>query len=235
MTKRYWTGGPAKIRLCHPESISKADSKAAVRMLDDFRAQCQGIWFAFDGLINGRPLALQKWQQKKVGKHNRLTVGTQLPNQERSIGRSTFAQITFGELLEATADGGEFEQLNTQALLVFIDTLWEESTRHKIAALLNVDKRDVKCDLFADLRLVRNLTVHKSEQAKRDHLKKATLLPEIWKINPDAPVITASVAQALMEQLNAMHVHVGEVRSKLGRPGDDAKILPASSPPAMIT
>ena len=212
MTKLYWTGGPARIKLYHPESISEADSKAAVRVLDDFRAQSQRIWFAFDGLINGRPLALQKWQQRKAGEHNRLTVGTQLPNREQSIGRSTFAQITFGELLEAMADGGEFEQLNTQALLVFIDTLWEESTRYEIAALLNVNKKNVKCDLFADLRLIRNLIVHKSEKAKRDYLKKARLLPEIWEINPDDPVITASMVQALMEQLNAMHVHVGEAR-----------------------
>ena len=91
-------------------------------------------------------------------------------------------------------------------------TLWEESTRYEIAALLNVNKKDVKCDLFADLRLIRNLIVHKSEKAKRDYLKKARLLPEIWEINPDDPVITASMVQALMEQLNAMHVHVGEAR-----------------------
>ena len=82
MTKLYWTGGPAKIKLYHPESISEADSKAAVGVLDDFRAQFHRMWFAFNGLINGRGLALQKWQEMNLGEHNSLSVGTQFPNHE---------------------------------------------------------------------------------------------------------------------------------------------------------
>ena len=33
MTKLYWTGCPAQIRLFHAESIPEVDSKAAVRIL----------------------------------------------------------------------------------------------------------------------------------------------------------------------------------------------------------
>ncbi len=109
------------------------------------------------------------------------------------------------------ADGGEFEQLNTLALLVFIDTLWEESTRRKVADLLRVKNRDVKCDLFADLHRLRNLVIHRSEKARQEYLEKATLLTEIWTIDPDDVVITASMVQALMEQINAMRVHIGDV------------------------
>ena len=50
-------------------------------------------------------------------------MGTQFPEQEQSVGKSTFAQITFGELLDSMAEGGEFEQLNAKASLVFIDAL----------------------------------------------------------------------------------------------------------------
>ena len=212
MEKLYWTDGPAQIRLYHTPSISKADSMAAVRILDDFRAQCQRLWFAFDGMINGRSLSLQQLRQLKVSKkHNRLSVGTQFPEQEQSIGRSTFAEIPFGELLEAMADGGEFEQLNTKALLVFIDVLWEETTRDRIADVLHVAKQDIKCDLLGDLHRLRNLIIHQSEKAKQDYVRKTKLLPRIWTIDPDDVIITASMLQALMEQLNAMHVHVGEV------------------------
>ncbi|MCY3759979.1 MAG: hypothetical protein OXH50_01905 [Gemmatimonadetes bacterium] len=148
MAKLYWTDGPAQIRLYHTPTISKADSMAAVRILDDFRGQCQLLWFAFDGMINGRSLSLQQLRQLKVSKHNKLSVGTQFPEQEQSIGRSTFAEISFVELLDAMADGGEFEQLNTKALLVFIDVLWEETTRDRVADCNVPQKLDswLRCD-----------------------------------------------------------------------------------------
>ena len=108
-------------------------------------------------------------------------------------------------------DGGEFEQLNAKALLVFIDVLWEESTRDRIANVLYVAKKDVKCDLMADLHRLRNLIVHQSDKAKQDYVQKATFLPQIWTIAPDEVIITASMLQALMEQLNAIQVRVGEL------------------------
>ena len=211
MAKLFWTEGPAKIRLYHTPSISTVDSMAAVRILDDFRAQCQRLWFAFNGMINGRSLSLQRFRQLEVSKHNKLSVGTQFPEQEQSIGRSTIAEIPFGELLDAMADGGEFEQLNTKALLVFIDVLWEETTRDKIADVLHVEKQDVKCDLLGDIHRLRNLIIHQSEKAKQDYVRKTQLLPRIWTIDPDDVIITASMLHALMEQLNSMHVHVGEI------------------------
>ena len=109
------------------------------------------------------------------------------------------------------ADGGEFEQLNAKAYLVFIDALWEDSARRRIADVLHVKERDVKSDLLADLRRLRNLMIHRSEKARQDYVEKATLLPQIWDINPDDVIITAPMLQALIEQLNAMHVNVGEV------------------------
>ena len=209
MTTLYWSGGPVQARLYHAPSVPEADVKAAVGILDEFRSQCQRLWFAFNGMINGRPLALQQWRQRNAGRHNRLSVGTQFPDQEQSTGRSTIAGISIGELLDAMTDGGEFERLNAKAMLVFIDVLWGESTRGKIADVLQVAVRDVKCDLMADLHRLRNLIIHQSDKAKRAYVDKATLLPQIWTIDPDEVVITASMLPALMEQLNALHVHVG--------------------------
>ena len=113
-------------------------------------------------------------------------------------------------LIVSGAEGGEFEQLNAKAYLVFIDALWEDSVRKRIANVLRVKEREVKCDLLADLRRLRNLMIHRSEKAKQDYVEKVTLLPQIWDINPDDVIITASMLQALIEQLNAMHVHVGD-------------------------
>ena len=210
MSKLYWTGGQPQIKIFYESPVSEADSIEALRILEDFRSQCQRLWFAFNGMINGRPLMVERWRQQQIARHNRLFVGTQFPEQEQSVGKSTFAQITFGELLDSMAEGGEFEQLNAKAYLVFIDALWEDSVRKWIANVLRVKEREVKCDLLADLRRLRNLMIHRSEKAKQNYVEKVTLLPQIWDINPDDVIITASMLQALIEQLNAMHVHVGD-------------------------
>ena len=210
VSELYWTGGPAQIRVSYASPTSEADSIETQQILEDFRSQCQWLWFAFDGMINGRPLMLERWRQQKVARHSRLFVGTQFPEQEQSVGKSTFAQITFGELLDSMAAGGEFERLNAKAYLVFIDALWEDSARKHIANVLQVKERDVKCDLLADLRRLRNLMLHRSEKAKQDYVEKATLLPQIWDINPDDVIITSPMLQAFIEQLSAIHVHVEE-------------------------
>ena len=219
MPTLYWTSGPAKVSLCYGQAVSKTDANAAIGMLEDFRSQCQRLWFAFDGMINGRPLALQQWRRGKAGTHNRFSAGNQFPDQEQSIGKSTIAHIPIVELLDAMADGGEFEQLNAKAMLVFIDVMWEESTRRGIADALQIANNDVKSDLMADLHRLRNLIIHRSESAKRDYVEKATFVPQIWTINPDDVVITAFMLHAMMEQLNALHVDVGKVRCGLDGAG----------------
>lgn len=108
------------------------------------------------------------------------------------------------------ASGGEFEQLNTKASVVFIYALWEDGIRAKVADLLGVDKSDVRCALMGDLGLIRNVIIHQSKKAKRDYKLKASFLPQIWEIDPDDVIITSSMLQTLFEQLNAIQVNIHE-------------------------
>ena len=216
MSSLYWTSGRPEIKIFYENPVSEEDSTEALRILDEYRSHCVRLWFAFNGVINGRHLAVQQWQQRSVARHNRLFVGTQFPEQEQSVGKSTFAHITFGELFDAMADGGEFEQLNAKAYIVFIDALWEDFARKRIGDVLQVKSREVKCELLADLRRLRNVIVHQSERAKREYVEKAALLPHIWDIDPNYLIITANMLQALIEQLNAVQVHIGDVQGDLG-------------------
>ena len=108
------------------------------------------------------------------------------------------------------ADGGEFEQLNTKAFLVFIDTLWEETTRDRIKGILQVGKSDVRCELMADLHRLRNVIIHQSEKSKQEYVQRADFLPQIWTIDPDNVVITSKMLHTLMEQLNGIRVSIGK-------------------------
>ena len=212
MSTLYWENGPARVSMCHGQLADEADANAALGMLENYRSQCHRLWFAFAWGKLLQDMALHRFKETGVQRHNRLSVGTQFPDQEQSRGSSTIARITFGELFDATADGGEFEQLNAKAFVVFADTLWGESSRRGIADALHVKGNDVTSQLMGDLHLLRNLMMHQREDAKRQYVQRAKLLSRFWTIDPDNVVITASMLHALMEQLNALHVHVGGVQ-----------------------
>ena len=206
MNRLYWTNGPMQVRIKHSADTPDADASAAIRVLEDFRLQCQRLFVAFDGMVNGRSRMLEYWQAQNVSRSNRLSIGTQLPDGEQSIGMSTIARVTFGELFDGMKDGGEFDQLSTKAMLVFMYSLWEETTRGNIADALQITRGQVKCDLMGDMRYLRNFIVHPSEKTQQEYARGATFLPVIWPTFPEDVTITASMLQALMEQLNAIIV-----------------------------
>ena len=206
MNGLYWTNGPMRVRIKPPSDVPDADTSAAIRVLEDFRFQCQRLYVAFNGMVNGRSRMLEYWRSQNVSRSNSLSIGSQFPDGEQSIGRSTIARVTFGELLDGMIDGGEFDQLNTKALLVFMYSLWEETTRGKIADMLHVTRGQVRCDLMGDMRHLRNFIVHPSDKTKQEYAKSARFLPAIWPNFPESDIITASMLLALMEQLNAIIV-----------------------------
>lgn len=210
MNGLYWTNGPMRVRIKHSASTPEADARSALRVLDEFRVQCQRLYVAFHGTVNGRSLMLEYWRGQNASRSNKLSIGTQLPDGEQRIGMSTIAEINFGELFDGMIDGGEFDQLGTKAMLVFMYTLWEETTRGNIADALHVKRSQVRCDLMGDMRHLRNFMVHPSENTKREYARGAVFLPKIWPEFPEDPTITASMVHALMEQLNAIFVEIHE-------------------------
>ena len=186
----YWTNGPMRVRIKHSDGMLEADVRSAIRVLDEFRFQCQRLYVAFDGMVNGRSLMLGYWQGLSVSRNNKFSMGSQLPPGEQRIGMSTNAEITFGELSDGMIDGGEFDQLGTKAMLVFMYTLWEETTRDNIADALQVKRSRVRCDLMGDMRHLRNFIVHPSEKTKQEYARRATFLPELWPEFPEDGTIT---------------------------------------------
>lgn len=122
-------------------------------------------------------------------------------------GRSTIATLRQGEFLDAMNEGGEFENLRNQALLVMIYHRWDEVYRLRISRAFEVRKNEVHCVLMGDIRLVRNVIVH--ENAVVTGELGCRFLERIW-----SPValgqlrISDAMIHALMEQLNAIQVEV---------------------------
>ena len=205
-SRLYWTHGPMRVRIKHSSDALESEARGAVKALEEFRYQCQRLYVAFSGMVNGRSRMLEYWQGQNVSRSNSLSIGTGFPDGEQSIGTSTIARVTFGELFDGMIDGGEFDQLSSKAMLVFMYSLWEETTRGKIADALRVKRSKVRCDLMGDMRHLRNFIVHPSAKTKQDYVNGAIFLPAIWPTFPEDVSITGSMLHSFMEQLNAINV-----------------------------
>ena len=205
----YWSGGPFRVTFgCPPGAFSQVAAAKVVAVLEEFRAECQKAYFAFNGTVNGRLDASIKYKKLTTQRAALFSVGSAFPNAEQRPGRSTIATLTQGELLDALVEGGDFEDRQNRALLVMLYHRWEEWYRHRVAKALSLAKNDIRCALMDDVRHLRNLIV--PEHGVVPEQFSAPLLSRIWNGIPTGYlVITDSMVHALMEQLNAIRVEVG--------------------------
>lgn len=205
----YWSGGPFRVRLLHaPGAFSSEDLAQAINVLEDFRSECHRAYFAFNGGVNGRHDASEKYKRLMTRREALVSVGSAFPDQEQKPGRSTIATLTQGQLLDSLAKGGDFEDLQNKALVVMLYHRWDEWHRHRIALALGIKKDKVRCSLMGEVRLLRNVIVHDNGMVPSDF--SAPLLSLIWDgISTGFLLVTDDMVHALMEQLNAIQVEVG--------------------------
>ena len=205
----YWSGGPFRVAVGYPPGVfSSAAVANAVAVLEEFRAECQKAYFAFNGTLNGRLGASIKYKQLATRRAAHVFAGSAFPEAQQRPGRSTIAKLTQGELLDALAESGDFEDRQNRALLVMLYHRWDEWYRHRAANALGVAKNDIRCTLMGEVRLLRNVIVHENGIVSEKF--SAPLLSWIWDgIPPGYLVITDNMVHALMEQLNAIRVNAG--------------------------
>lgn len=211
-SKLYWEGGSFRVRLYHNPNTPRHAVDTAVSILDEFRADCQKQYMAFNGVVNGRQLAYERFRRIMTpeDKDKGFSVGSAPPDAEQSPGKSIIAHMSQGELLEGLKEGGEFENQHAKALLVLIYHRWCENFRKRIADIMSVPPNQVECDLMGDIRRVRNLIIHENSVIPRNFPTKLELLPEIesWSLEPGELTITEKMVHSLMEQINAIRVRI---------------------------
>ena len=117
--------------------------------------------------------------------------------------------MKIGDFLKGLEEGGEFESQHARAFVVLIYHLWDEKCRPAIGKLLSVDpKKQVRCDLMGDLRLVRNLIIHNDSVVPQGFANRLTMLQEIWNLQPGELKLTEKMIHSLMEQINAIRVNI---------------------------
>ena len=188
----------------HPSAVQDA-----LKLIEQFCSECQMQYMAFN-LMGGRLLAHERFRSIYDPQNyaKLVFVGTQYPDGEQSPGKSAIAQTKQGNLLDALAPGGAFEQAHAAAFAVFVYALWEENYRKRIGNAFGVSKDAIKCDLMGEIRHVRNWIVHDNSVAPHDWQVKCPMLAQLWEFEPGELVITEKMLHSLMEQINALRIKI---------------------------
>ena len=232
MEKLYWTERGKRPGIIHGAGVPKSELREGGEVLREFISQCQRNWIASNGSVNGRYMARKRYianankglkrrtarvcpfkgLRERWLRNGRLEGNTYIAGEHSEGNYLMVARIGTSELIESMRPGGEFEDLNAKGLIVLIYTLWEDSARFKLAKVFGIkDKNHITCDLMGDIRLLRNIIVHRSDKARREYQRKAEVLPRLWgPIGTADLVLTDGMVYELMGELNCIQVDVPE-------------------------
>ena len=232
MEKVYWTDRGKRPGIIHGAGVKESELREGGEVLREFISQCQRNWVASNGSVNGRHMARKRYiananrgLKRRIARvcpfkglrerwlrNGRLGGRTYIAGEYSEGNYLTVAQIGTSELIESMRPGGEFEDLNAKGLIVLIYTLWEDSARFKLAKVFGIkDKNQIRCDLMGDMRLLRNMIVHRSDRARKEYERKAEVLPSLWgPIDTGDLILTDGMVYELMGELNCIQVDVPE-------------------------
>ena len=195
----------------------------ALREIDNFRNACQEQYMSLTCALRGGQSFRE--QLDPAYANAQFYVGTAKPEAEQSRGKSIVAHMRQGDLAEYLAVGGEHEDRQCKAMLVFIYHLWEERFRGRIAKAVAVDKVHVTCTLMADVRIVRNAIIHRASMIRDADIVRLNVLSRAWgPLQPGFLKLSRSMGHSLIEQLNALRVVALSTQDSQARTPSEVKV-----------
>lgn len=85
--------------------------------------------------------------------------------------------------IDDNSPSGFNEQQLISSILVFIYTYWEDEIRPRLADELNVDVKEISCDIMGDLRCIRNCILHSKGVFVSEWYRKLTVLKNRFSEN----------------------------------------------------
>jgi len=207
----YWDGDDFRVSIVFGHGAwSHNQQENAIKILDEFRTVCQRYYFAHCYTTTGLQFAYERFKNLLDPDEMDIQVGigSGPPDAPQKRGRSTIGHMRQGELLDALQAGGEFRNIHAKAFIVFVYHLWDDAYRDAIADTLSIKKNMIECTLMGDLRLVRNLIIHKGSVVPAGFSSNLEFLPAIWNLLPGNLTISSTMIQSLMEQLNAIRLTI---------------------------
>lgn len=119
----------------------------------------------------------------KANDHVVMSTAVEDPSQPKVIMHRI---VLASEYLAANSVGGGNEQQHARSAVIFIFAYWDEEIRPRMARARGVEPRDVRSDIFGDLRILRNAILHNRGLLRAADLQKLKLLAEYF--GPDEMV-----------------------------------------------
>ena len=202
-------------------NVTQLQREASIEILAEFRDRVHRLFFAFGELGLGRDLAREELQKsfKPEQRESTYTLSYPVNDDPNHIELRPIAHMQKGELLEALSRGGEFENENCNALIVFMYHLWDEHYRPRIAEVMGLEKpAQLKSDLFGDIRRIRNAIIHNRAVLSKKEYNKLRVIQSYEEIRPGKLELTVTTTQVIVAGLTSHTLGAtppGEETSKL--------------------
>ena len=191
-------------------NVSESQREIATELLGEFQNRVHRLFFAFGDLGHGRDLLKNQFEHTfDPSQSESLYAATyQVNDDPNNIQLRTIAAMKQGELIVALQRGGEFENQNCHALIVFIYHLWDEYYRPRIAVALGLENpNQLKSNFFGDIRLIRNAIIHNKTVLKESDYRKLKVLAGLQELRPGELKLTVKTAQVLVAGLDPLQLY----------------------------
>ena len=172
--------------------------------LKGFIDKCHADYICFVAAMAGALAGQQAWEAANQEPVRIVAVASD------GVRRAIQTSVLPREATEMFTAEGQFEKLQSKALVTAIFTHWEGVTRPAIAPLLNLDSpRVVRSELMHQWRLLRNWLVHQGNSGvERQYFEQASEMVALLDSQRGQPEITATGVLELMGKLQSLAVMV---------------------------
>ena len=190
-------------------NVSEPQKQAATKLLGEFKDRVDTLFFAFGELGQSRDLLRTHFEQSFDPAHSeaRFAAAYQLNEDPNNIELKTVAAMKQGEMIDALRRGGEFENQNCHALIVFIYHLWDEYYRPRLAASLGLEQpRQLQSDFFGDIRLIRNAIIHNQGILTKNDYGNFKVLTPLDELRPGELKLTHETTQRIVAGVDPLQL-----------------------------
>ena len=190
-------------------NVSESQKQAATKLLAAFKDRVNRLFFAFGELGQGRDLLKAQIEQTFDPAHSeaRFAAAFQVNDDPNNIQLKTIAAMKQAEVIQALQRGGEFENQNCHALIVFMYHLWDEYYRPRIAAALGLEQcGQLKSDLFGDIRLIRNAIIHNQAILTEKEYSKLRMLTPLDELRIGKLKLTQKTTQLIVSGVDPLQL-----------------------------
>ncbi len=196
--------GQVFVRCVRMADLEPETVRALQDELEEFIDKCHVDFICYVAAMAGAQAGQKAWD-----------VANQEPVQIVAVAsdgtkRAIMTSVLPGEAAELFTTEGQFEKLQSKALVTAIFTHWESVTRPAIASLLHLDSpRVVRSELMHQWRLLRNWLVHGGNSGvEKQYFTRASEMVELLGSQRGQPEITAVGVIKLMGKLRSLAVMV---------------------------